>query len=149
MPDTGCERQALGDSMNGIFRNQQAARRAWWIAGALVCAGLVLPVASVAVGSMSKSASAATTAGPEVVHLEVVGKGVAPQLGQIVQPAKPTVIFVGCATGKAIGGGYTLPDSAKHGMVTSAPSADGRAWNFRYPGVVPVGTKYSAVCWRG
>lgn len=129
--------------------NRKNVQRAWWIGGVAIAAALVVPAVPALAGAFNGSAAAAATAGPEVVHLEIVSSSVIPKLGQIVQPAKPnTMIYVGCSRGTAVGGGYVLGKGAKTGLVTSAPSADGKRWNFQYPGVVPVGTQFSAVCWR-
>lgn len=134
--------------MKRTAANQKQVQRAMYAGGAVVAAALLLPLAPAIADVFGGEAAAAATRGPEIVHLEIVARGVVTKIGQIAQPESVRAVFVGCPSGAAIGGGYTLPVGAKNGMTTSTPAADGRTWNFQYPGIMPVGTKLTAVCWR-
>lgn len=134
--------------MKRILTDPTLMRRAGYVGGAVVCAALVLPLVPAGADVFGGHAAAASMPGPEVVHLEIVAPGVVPKAGQIAAPAEQVVVYVGCANGRAVGGGYTLPPKAKGAMVVSAPAADGRNWNFQYANPMPAGTKLSVVCWR-
>jgi hypothetical protein len=101
---------------------------------------------------MSQSASAHAVA-PSAVHLEIVARGIHAGPGQITQPGAGTQMFVACPNGRAIDGGYALPDDPTDSsgtMTISAPADNDPAkWNFRFSGFMPVGTKLYAVCWAG
>lgn len=119
-----------------------------WVGSGAVCAALLLPALPALTGASPGTAQASSEP-TEVVHLEIVARGAKAAVGQLAQPDGQPTLFVGCNGGRAVGGGYVLPPEAGVlGMTTSAPSDDGRNWNFRYPGIVPIGTKLYAVCQR-
>jgi hypothetical protein len=126
-------------------------RRIPWIVGGVAAVVVVLPLApQVASGFVSQSASAHAVA-PSVVHLEVVGLSTHVGPGQITQPRAGTQLFVACPSGRAIDGGYAVADDPVRPsgtMLMSAPAEDDPArWNFRFSGLMPIGTKLYTVCW--
>lgn len=125
-------------------------RRMAWLGGGVVALVVLLPVMP-SVASAFSPGSSTSAHEPSVVHVEVVAANAHLGIGQIAQPKANTPVFVACGKGRAVEGGYALPDSPTTqagAMQVSAPADDDWAhWNFRYTGVMPVGTRLYAVCW--
>jgi hypothetical protein len=131
--------------MSGQSNPVMSRRAVYCVAGVLTAAILIPSVPAIA-SSFSGGSGGAGSLNSHVVKLEVVARGVKPAAGQISQPLRGQSIFIACPDGRVLGGGYELPDGETSSMVVSAPSMDSKRWNFRHPDLVPVGTKYYAIC---
>lgn len=127
-------------------QSKPVSRRVAYSAAAVLGTALLIPTVP-AIASSFSGGSGSTAS--QVVTLEVVDPGAQPGPGQIRQVPHGQAMYIACPAGRVLGGGYELPDGSASPITTSAPSGDSRRWNFRHAGVVPVGTKYYAICSTG
>jgi hypothetical protein len=123
------------------------SRRVAYSAAAVLGTVLLIPTVPAIASSFSSGGSGSP--GSQVVTLQVVDPRAQPGAGQIRQVPQGQAMYIACPGGHVLGGGYELPDGATSTITSSAPSLDSRRWNFRHAGVVPVGTKYYAICSTG
>jgi hypothetical protein len=123
-----------------------------WLLGGGTAFLLLLPLIPTMAHAFGGSSAAAHVAAPTVVHVDVVAPGTTSGGAHIQAPAPGAPFFVSCPSGRALNGGFWLPEDPtvlNGNLMESAPDEQyAQRWNFRYSGALPVGTKLYVSCWN-